>query len=87
LGGALLLIGFITLCCVSVGLVGYFVAAKAYTFVTGDQNPHRFLAKLPIIGHLFANLEHTESNGDAPKIPNGYEEEEVPSDDSLAHTD
>jgi len=82
LGGALLIVGFITLGFVSVGLVTYFVATRTYTFITGDKNPHRYLAKLPLIGHLFVNMEHAESNGEAAKIINGYsEDEELPGDE------
>lgn len=88
LGGALLVIGGVTLSFVAFVLVSYFVAAKIYTKVTGDPEPHRFLTKIPYVGHLFANMDHSGSNGDAPKIANGsgYEDESA-SDESLAHTD
>lgn len=67
--------------------MAYFFAAKVYTFITGDREPHRFLKKIPVIGYLFTSWDHAGSNGDALKIPNGYEEDDAASDDSLAHTD
>lgn len=86
LGGALLIVGCITLGFVSVGLLAYFVATRTYTLITGDKNPHRYLAQLPLIGHLFVNLDHSDSNGEAAKIVNGYseEEEQQQGDDNLA---
>ncbi|XP_021968480.1 uncharacterized protein LOC110863469 isoform X2 [Folsomia candida] len=87
LGGILLVVGGITLSFVSFVLVSYFVITKIYTKLTGDPAPHRFLTKVPYIGHLFANMDHLGSNGDAPKVPNGSNEDEPPSDESLAHTD
>lgn len=79
--------GFFTLTAVSFGLVSYLVVSKLYTFVTGDTEPQRFLTKLPFIGYLFANTEHSGANGDAVKIPTGFEDEDQASDESLAHTD
>lgn len=88
LGGVLLIVGFFTLTAVSCGLVTYLVVSKIYTYFTGDTEPQRYLAKLPIIGYLFANMEHAGANGDAVKIPNGFEaEDDAASDESLAHTD
>jgi len=86
LGGALLIVGGITLSFVSFLLVSCLIATKIYTFITGDPAPYKLLTRLPYIGHFFANMDHSGSNGDAPKIPNGYEEESA-SDESLAHTD
>lgn len=73
----------------SFGLVAYLVVSKVYTYLTGDTEPQRYLAKLPLIGYLFANIDHSGANGDAVKIPNGAYEEDDPaaSDESLAHTD
>lgn len=87
LGGVLLIVGFFTLTAVSCGLVAYLVVSKLYTFATGDTEPQRYLAKLPLIGYLFANIDHSGANGDAVKIPNGFEEDDAGSDESLAHTD
>jgi len=93
LGGALLIVGGITLSFVSFLLVSYFVAAKLYTMITGDPAPHKYLTRLltrlPYIGQFFANMDHTGSNGDASKFPNGDfpNEEESASDESLANTD
>jgi hypothetical protein len=87
LGGVLLIVGFFTLTAVSCGLIAYLVVSKLYTFATGDTEPQRYLAKLPLIGYLFANIDHSGANGDAVKIPNGFEEDDAGSDESLAHTD
>jgi hypothetical protein len=81
------ILGGITLSFVSCLLVSYYVATKIYTLLTGDPAPHKYLTRLPYIGHFFANMDHSGSNGDAAKIPNGYEEESAASDESLAHTD
>lgn len=87
LGGVLLIVGFFTLSAVSCGLLAYLVASKVYTYFTGDTEPQRYLAKLPLIGYLFANIDHSGANGDAVKIPNGFEGDDAASDESLAHTD
>jgi len=86
LGGVLLIVGFFTLTFVSFGLVGYLVLSKVYTYFTGDTEPQRYLAKLPVIGYLFANIDHSGANGDAVKIPNGMEDDDA-GDENLAHTD
>jgi len=87
LGGVLLVVGFFTLTFVSCGLLAYLATTKVYSFITGDKEPHRFLTRLPIIGPFFVSFEHSGTNGDAMKIPNGYEDDDTASDESLAHTD
>lgn len=81
------MVGIFTLTGVFFGLLGCLVVSKLYTLATGDTEPQRYLTKLPFIGYLFANMDHTGANGDAVKILNDFEEDNAESDESYVHSD
>lgn len=87
LGGVLLFVGFFTLAIVAGGLLVYLVAAKLYTFITGDTDPNKFFRTLPVIGPIFANFDHAGTNGEAVKIPTEQEQDEAANNESVANTD